>query len=215
MPTPAERLKQARIAKGFASAREAARHHGWNEVTYASHENGIRGLRVATARVYAKAFSIPLGDLLGAGPTQQPEQPSTVGVKVLGDSAMGLWRDRSIAADVTGDRILTVPGDNPKSRFALRVADQSINKLLLPGEYAICEPVALEDIEPGHIIAVRRLQGGLVETSIRRVSDVSGSTLKTSGHSTDSRYAALTELRVGHGVDVLGRVVGKYADFHP
>lgn len=215
MPTPAERLKRARMARGFSSAREAARHHGWNEVTYASHENGIRGLRVATARVYAKAFSIPLGDLLGTGgSTQQLEQPSTVGVKVLGDSAMGLWRDKSILSE-TGERVLTVPDDYPKQRFALKVADQSINKVLLPGEFAICEPVDLVEIKPGHLIAIRRLQGGLVETSIRRVSDVAGHTLKTSGHSTDARYGALAELRIGSGAEVLGRVVGKYADFDP
>jgi hypothetical protein len=210
--TPAERLKAARIAKGFASAREAARQHGWSEVTYASHENGIRGLRIATAKVYAKAFSIPLGELLGAGPTKEPPS-TTVGVKVLGDTAMGVWRDGTIVS--TGQDIATiaVPDDYPKSRFALRVADHSINKSLLMGEYAICEQIELPEIKPGHLIAFRRTQGGLIEISIRRISDVAGTTLKTSGHSTDSRFAVPTDLRVGSGTEVLGRVVGKYTDF--
>lgn len=50
------RLKQAREQAGFASASEAARHHGWKTSSYIAHENGQNHLRVAVAKTYAKAF---------------------------------------------------------------------------------------------------------------------------------------------------------------
>ena len=63
--SPAEILRAARIARGFASAAEAARHFGWSEVTYTSHENGIRGIRKDAAEKYGKAFGIDPATLLG------------------------------------------------------------------------------------------------------------------------------------------------------
>lgn len=71
MSPTAERLRQARIAAGFDTARAAARRHGWSVDTYGSHENGTRGLRNAAALRYARAFKVSAGWLLtgeGAGP---------------------------------------------------------------------------------------------------------------------------------------------------
>lgn len=54
----AHRLKEARIAAGFRSAREAANHFGWPGSTYASHENGGRGVPIEEIRKYAAAFKV-------------------------------------------------------------------------------------------------------------------------------------------------------------
>lgn len=56
MDSPADRLRQARIANGFVSAAEAADKHGWNKPTYYAHENGSRGIRIDAAKRYARAF---------------------------------------------------------------------------------------------------------------------------------------------------------------
>jgi transcriptional regulator with XRE-family HTH domain len=50
------RLRQARQAAGFRSARAAATRFGWTPSTYASHENGQNNYRVETAEKYALAF---------------------------------------------------------------------------------------------------------------------------------------------------------------
>lgn len=57
---PSDRLRQARTKAGFERPVDAARAYGWNEVTYTSHENGIRGLRREVAEKYAKAFRVPV-----------------------------------------------------------------------------------------------------------------------------------------------------------
>lgn len=79
---PYERLRKARIEAGFENAVDAARAYGWNEATYRSHENGVRGLLRRPAERYAKAFRKPVEWLLlgkgGNGRRQVEESPDTV-----------------------------------------------------------------------------------------------------------------------------------------
>jgi hypothetical protein len=61
----------------LSSPRAAARFFGWNENTYKSHENGLRGdqgLKVKTAEKYAKGYKISLAWLMtGQGsPFERP-----------------------------------------------------------------------------------------------------------------------------------------------
>lgn len=58
MDTPADRLRHARLAAGFATAAEAATRHGWNVNTYKSHENGQRNLRPDRVALYASVFQV-------------------------------------------------------------------------------------------------------------------------------------------------------------
>lgn len=58
MNSPSERLKQARVEQGLASAAEAARRFGWTTSTYAGHENGSRGMKMDAAEKYARAFHV-------------------------------------------------------------------------------------------------------------------------------------------------------------
>lgn len=56
-PDFAKRLEQARIARGFGTAKDAARYFGWTYETYIQHEQGIRGISRAAGK-YAKAFRV-------------------------------------------------------------------------------------------------------------------------------------------------------------
>lgn len=58
MKTAADRLKQARVAAGYASAADAARAFGWNVNTYSSNENGNAPFSYKKAAVYAQAFRV-------------------------------------------------------------------------------------------------------------------------------------------------------------
>jgi hypothetical protein len=65
------RLKQARGAAGYTSARQAALKNGWTPSTYASHENGQTEVPSKAADVYAKAFHTTAAWILfGTGPSE-------------------------------------------------------------------------------------------------------------------------------------------------
>jgi hypothetical protein len=59
--TQAGRVRWAREAAGFSSARAAAENFEWNENTYKSHEQGIRGkdgIKPRHLEKYARAFNV-------------------------------------------------------------------------------------------------------------------------------------------------------------
>lgn len=70
-PEFAKRLEQARKARGFKTAKDAARRFGWTYETYIQHEQGIRGISRA-AKKYADAFRVSEAWLLtGEGDSQK------------------------------------------------------------------------------------------------------------------------------------------------
>ena len=90
--TQAGRLRWAREAAGFTSIRAAAIAKGWNENTYKSHEQGIRGgdgIKPRHLEKYARAFKVDLTWLTyGTGtPTPKPEDPVELAKRFL--KAMG------------------------------------------------------------------------------------------------------------------------------
>lgn len=56
METMSDRLRKARVAAGFDSARAAAMFFGWVVSTYSAHENGQNDFKTPQAIVYARAF---------------------------------------------------------------------------------------------------------------------------------------------------------------
>lgn len=54
----AERLRQARIDKGYETAAAAADAHGWSRNTFASNENGNAPFSYRRAKEYAAAFGV-------------------------------------------------------------------------------------------------------------------------------------------------------------
>lgn len=85
-----ERLKQARLERGFRTAKEAAEYLRVPYGTYSGHENGSRGIKDDELQKYAKAFrvsvawlafgeeedashTVPIVGYIGAGAEIQPE----------------------------------------------------------------------------------------------------------------------------------------------
>lgn len=64
MKTMGDRLKDARCAAGFSSARKAAERHGWKISTYSAHENGQNQYGEGEAKTYSRAFKVNSGWLL-------------------------------------------------------------------------------------------------------------------------------------------------------
>jgi len=67
MENQAERLRAARMAAGYPSARSAAQKFDWKVSTYTAHENGQNGFDISDARKYGLAFSVNAAWLLGIG----------------------------------------------------------------------------------------------------------------------------------------------------
>jgi phage repressor protein C with HTH and peptisase S24 domain len=85
------RLREARAAAGFKSARAAALRFGWTVSTYASHENGQTGVPPKAAKRYAKAFKTSAGWILtGEGPVNQSTKDAFLGAETDTNSLGGL-----------------------------------------------------------------------------------------------------------------------------
>jgi hypothetical protein len=213
--TPSSALRAARIARGFASAAEAARYFGWNDVTYAAHENGGRGIRPNAAKRYAKAFGVDPSVLLGlTAENTYVNLDADDGVPIVGTAAWGVWRD-SFMLDSGVPKSISIPRNASRiARAAVIVGDESVNKTLQQGDVAIYEPTnGFNAIVPGKLIVIKRTNGTLVEMSIRRViSNVDGQ-LKLTDHSHNSKFREVIDVPVGGSgdVEILGLVVARYA----
>ena len=58
------RLREARIAAGFATATDAIEYCGWRGSTYRAHENGQNNFNAEYATLYAKAYGVSAAWLL-------------------------------------------------------------------------------------------------------------------------------------------------------
>lgn len=212
--SPADILRSARIARGFASAAEAARHFGWKEAAYTHHENGTRGIRPEAARRYARAFGLDEGSLLGltlGGVHIAADQ----GVPVVGTAAWGVWRDRSVMESSKTTEAINVPrGARLPQRMAVLIDDASIDKAIPRGFYAIYEPLpsdGLHSVQSGKFLVIRRQRDGLEELTVRRILGAVDGEVKLSSHSTSGQFRDVITIAPGSDIEVLGVVVGQYA----
>ena len=87
MTTSADRLRTARVAAGYATAKHAAEAMGASVPTYIQHENGTRGYPASRAERYARFFRVSPEWLLygtGAAPRQAPSVGDDGLVPVVG-----------------------------------------------------------------------------------------------------------------------------------
>ena len=141
-PEPAKRLEQARLARGFSEARQAADAFGWNYHTYAQHENGTRGIVRAAAR-YAKAYGVSEAWLL----TGSGSGPRFATIRVAPDSS---WRDH-----------LAKAADELKSAHGLSVLSVQEHAALADLLQSL-----LLDLKPELITAVKSIVEALAEVNM-------------------------------------------------
>lgn len=124
----AQRLRQARIDRGYDTAASAADVHGWSRNTYASNENGNAPFSYRRAKEYAVAFGVSPEWLYDAsGPMQPAAEPGWVqilghvGANPDGTVLFALGQDPAELAPIP-------PGGADKAR-ALRVVGHSMRGL--------------------------------------------------------------------------------------
>lgn len=219
MKTPAQILKEAREKAHLEGPAAAARKFGWKESTYTSHENGTRAISKKAARQYARAFGINPAALLVEGAS--PEDGAERNFVVIGESAVGLWRDITLEKELPRPLRFPDVGAGSPRRKAIKVSDNSVNRTIAPGEFAIFEPVdpgEASSLPVNSLVVVDRVRGQLRERTIRRIRGRKGAALELVCHSTEKRFSETLYSPSPKGsetIEIVGRVVGKYGDIDP
>ena len=177
--TMAERLRQARIDKGYGSAADAARAFGWAISTFTSHENGTRGFGVDEAKRYGRALGKNPGWLLALDKVQPAEVELTASsvpiaelLSVRSSVAAGIWREHVEWPTDEWYNIEVGPSPYPGvERFAVRMDGYSMDKTIPPGSNLECVRVAYGRIEPqvGDLVIAERSAHDLTELTCKRL----------------------------------------------
>jgi hypothetical protein len=124
----AERLRQARISKGYETAAAAADAHGWSRNTYASNENGNAPFSYRRAKEYAAAFGVgaewlydAAGPMLASTASGLVPVMGSVGANPEGTVLFALGQDPAELAPIP-------PGGTDQAR-ALKVVGHSMRGL--------------------------------------------------------------------------------------
>lgn len=180
-----KRLKAARLAAGYKTARQAWEAFGWNPNTYRAHEAGPREIGKAHAIEYAAAFKVPLMWLLTG--LNEPDDTNTnnpltgtagaignalsatqIGLRVVaivGQAAFGEMTSSLIrlAEHATGF-VAVADKELSEDAFAYRIDDKSMEgpapHALSLGDLVIVDRLA--PIEPGRVVIAGLPTGSIV-----------------------------------------------------
>lgn len=123
-----ERLREARVARGFETAAAAADQFGWNRNTYASNENGNAPFSYRKAKDYAAALGVRPEWLYDAAgpmrPTPEPGYVPVIGMVGANPEGMVLFA----TGQAPGDLAPIPPGGTEKA-VALKVSGHSMRGL--------------------------------------------------------------------------------------
>lgn len=219
--TPADRLRKLRIARGYATAKEAADAFGWNEVTYRSHENGTRNIPVSSARKYGAALGKSAAHILGIGGGrgnggELTQVNPVINAPVFARVSAGAFRYDEGLDEGAISQVPVVPRQDipAQLQYALIVDGSSVNLRIPDGAYAICVPF---DSYPGgaqhgQLVHVVRERSGLHEHTIKELR-FSRDGMSLVPVSSDPRYQEKVKLSSGEGDEIVrihGIVIGSY-----
>ncbi len=171
----AERLRQARIAAGYATAREAADAMGITRTTYYGHENGSAGFKSTSAIQYARKFRVSLewletgkGESEASQPPQSPKILEDIQTRpLIGTVQAGVWQEpfdgemELVELSVPADRII-----EGAQQFWFEIVGDSVSQFVGDGGKIFCTSVwdwARDDED-----LFRRANGKLVVAERRR-----------------------------------------------
>jgi transcriptional regulator with XRE-family HTH domain len=135
----ADRLKAARLERGYPAAYAAAQAFGWNRNTYLANENGNARYSFAKAKVYGEAFGVRpewLYDGLGTAisdvdPKSKPRRQKPLEILVPLIGRVGANPEGKVffaAGDNAGELVPLPPGGSPKA-VALQIVGHSMRGL--------------------------------------------------------------------------------------
>lgn len=211
MTTRSDRLRRARIDAGFETAKDAARHFGWNENTYSSNESGYAPFSMKSAKKYGAAFQVNPNwlydgthesDTVGAqrkntdaivkngdfanGAVQLPQISHSV--PVYGYVEAGAWREMSDIDEV----IEIVPFHAPEYAHlklsGWRVSGLSMNKFYPPESSVIGASPHDIPLRKGSFVVVTRTRADTAEITLKQFDVTDTGHWQFWPRSTDPRY---------------------------
>lgn len=158
MPTISDRLKEARIKRGYETVKAAVAAFGWPYQGYYTHENGLKTVPLEKCMRYAEAFDVDpawliLGDKRHAPDWLAPVAPTYSTLPLVGSVAAGLWRQ---GFELT-DESVVFNGKAPGDSVAYRVQGDSMDMLVRDGGLAFARRVVAPDCASGQIVVVERV----------------------------------------------------------
>ncbi len=159
----AARLRQARIAAGFETAKHASDLMGMPQPTYNTHETGSRDFDVDDAQRYAQFFGVSAAWLLTGEKAVATDalaaplrRPAIRPIHVIDYVQAGLWSE---VADPypEGAGMATISADQPVSprAFALEIKGRSMVPEFREGDRVIIEPALALDARPGDFVVAK------------------------------------------------------------
>ena len=182
---PCDRLRWAREQAGFESARQFALRHNVGYSTYASHENGDRGIPISRARDYSRILRVTLEWLLtGKGSPKPTFSKDIIPVSITGYVQAGDWR-----SNLENDAREEFPSPIQLPRFmvepyteveAVKVVGDSMNEIYADGAILFVTPAIPYVARGGEIasgldVIVHQVkEDQLVESTVKRLEIING-----------------------------------------
>jgi SOS-response transcriptional repressor LexA len=171
----------------------------------------------------AAALHVSLAELEGIPPrnpdaltNRQPAQPSSVVEKInrsiplVGEIRAGAWTE--IHGETVEEWVpVFLPDYQRASLFALRVVGKSMDLLYREGCIVVVVPTAEIGLQVGDIVVVRRHKNGLVETTLKEITQEPGGAYILQPRSTDPSFPAIPlpphNEHADDGAEIIGVVV--------
>lgn len=174
MDSLGDRLKKARERAGYETAADAARALGVKEPTYSGHENGSRGFRAPTGKIYARRFKVPFSWLMaGEGEIDAPVSrvhDELMPIPVVGTVEAGVWREPNFAEDAEAEYVPFPDIGYPREElYVLEVNGTSANQIAPPGSRVVCCKLGAVEPRDGDLVHVRRERAGAFEDTLKRL----------------------------------------------
>ena len=215
----ATNLRAARIAAGFDTVSDAARHIGIPVPTAVAHEGGpasFRRPKLEQLRRYAIAYNTTIDALEGGTivsmdrtysvPTRDiPLKANLVSAPILGTAQAGNWLE---VDPFTLEAAASVPV-NPSSDyvFAINVLGDSMNRIIQDGDVVVVRPWAMVKREPktSDVLLVQRERNGKYELTVKTYRDG-----QLWPESTNPKWRHPVPMKNGDTITVVGLVNGLY-----
>lgn len=224
MQTPGERLRLARTSAGFDTIAEAARSKRFHRQNLADHEAGRRRIGPDQALLYAKAFQVDARWILFGHENVEDDSVSSKGrferegpelrlVQIVGEVRAGAWTEVTEEVRVEGEVPVFLPSFARAFLYALRVVGRSMDQFYPDDSVVIVCPAAEAGVRENDHVVVRRLRGGLVETTIKEVVREGGE-IVLYPRSTDRAFQEPIRLATtpdaDEGPEIIGVVVASF-----
>ena len=200
--TPAQRLRQARLSRGWERASGFARSINVGVSTYSNHENGIRDLKPKLALKYSAALGIDLRWLLtGVGEMSSDVRNTSEGVQLVPVISLVQAGNLNSADPLNFETDDYIPAVHPsKTLVGLEIKGDSMNLEAPEGSVAIVD-YSQTAVQDGQLVIAKIND----EVTFKMYRDQDGP-LRLEPRSTAQHKTLFPD----EDLEILGRVVGVY-----